>query len=221
MNFEIITTLTKQLRTLRFALRNDRQAMLQFRLLLMGLLTCVAFYYAGYTILIEPGQHKLSQRKTQLHELQNLGIRPTSPEEALHVSQMKSRKERLVEEIAVLTFRRKMLLEQGRSQGNPERFQKIIFTMNENAPVDMENILSRMSIAEKRSTDLYQEYPASLEGQGKYHDFISYLRYIEKTPEISAIDNLTLDRIEPGQNIHPGSVSFSLKVSRILLQETP
>lgn len=209
--------MTKHLRQFQFILRNDREALNQFRIIVLGLLTCFAVYYAAHSVLIEPKTKKLANTIAQKEATAASKLELLGKDIIPIIAQMKTRKKMLVEEIAILKLRERLQREQWGSISDAGRFNKVLFTMTPYAPLNIEESLTQMSQGEKISLEMFDEHPTRLTGTGNYHDVVSYLQYIEKSPEIAKIDNLELTMAEEEESINE-TISFSLMVSRILLK---
>ncbi|MDT8335995.1 MAG: hypothetical protein RQ753_09870, partial [Desulfurivibrionaceae bacterium] len=99
------------------------------------------------------------------------------------------------------------------------RFNNIIFTMTPAAPISVEGKLRQMNMGEKRTLEMYDEQPIRLSGKDKYHQVLLYLRYLENSPEIGSLDNLTISAPAVEERGKSDAVDFSLLVSRIILKD--
>ncbi|MBU0482354.1 MAG: hypothetical protein KKG47_14775 [Proteobacteria bacterium] len=215
-----LNEITRHLRQFQFILRNDREAMNQFRIIVLGLLTCFAVYYAANAVLIAPKAKKLADKIAQKEEVSATKTEDSTKNIVPLITQMQTRKKMLQEEISILKLREKLQREQWGSIGDAGRFNKVLFTMTPYAPFSIEKSLTQMIQGEKRSLEMFEEHPTRLTGSGSYHDVVTYLQYIENSPEIAKIDNLELTTVSDEKDAVDETLHFSLMVSRILLKDS-
>jgi len=79
--------------------------------------------------------------------------------------------------------------------------------------------LTQMNLGETRKLEMFEEQPVSLAGRGNYPDVLAYLRYLEKSPEIGALNSLELKSSREAGEDDSKLVYFSLQASRIVLKE--
>lgn len=219
MNLLTLDQLTRYFRQFQFMLRNDKEVSSQFRTLLLGITTCLVVYYAGTSIILEPKEKRLRADLATKAEIATMGSGEQLAELAPRIAQLQQNKKVILGEIEILTLREKFQREQWRSLGDSTRFNNIIFTMNQAAPISIDGKLLQMTLGEKRSTEMFEQQGISLAGQAKYLDVLSYLQYMEKSPEIGSIDNLTINSV-PGEALRDtDSVHFSMLISRITLKD--
>ena len=221
MNIKLsdITKITKEIKKLFFVLRNDKEAQIQTRTLVLGIIVCFALNYSVSTLFIGPLQKNLKKKTSQRNEL-----KASTPEQlnaAMSVAIMKLEKEKreLEEKIATLKFKEKILLEHWGTISNEERFTKVILTLLPNAPINIEKELEQVTLVDSRSQDTFEMYPMSLKGDAAFPDLFNYLQYIESRPEIGAINNLTIERIPTKRYDRKAKVRFNVMVSRLGLRE--
>lgn len=206
-------------RKLEFVLRTDQEARVQSRILLLGLITCLVIYYAASTILLAPLTKKLAAAKARKQELVAMGEQGQSGTNGTKIAQLRTQKNAIQEEIAILELREKLQRRQWLAMGESGRFNRIIFAMNPTAPGNIDKQLTRMNLGETKKLELFEEQPVSLAGRGSYQDVLAYLRYLEKNPEIGALDNLELKSSREAGEDPSKLVYFSLQASRIFLKE--
>ena len=189
----------KNLKSWYFLLRNDAETLVQVRTLAMGVIACLVLYYGGSSVIIEPKQKKLL--KQQVHRQQIIST--TSSQVPLNlapvIKKLRARKLVLQRELAVLSNKEEFLKEQWSVLSDPERFNRIIFTMSSSAPVSISDDLDQMTLGETRSVEEFEIHPATLTGEGDFQDFLAYLQYLENRPEAGNIDNLTLEGLPGNQ----------------------
>lgn len=219
MHISPLSELARSFRKLEFVLRTDPEVRGQSRILLLGLITCLVVYYAASTILLDPLAKKLAAaqaRKQELVAMEGQGqLAVTGPK----IDQLRTQKSLILEEIAILEMREKLHRRQWLALGESGRFNQVIFTMNPTAPVNIDKQLTRMNLGESRALEMFEEQPVRLAGRGSYPDVLAYLRYLEKSPEIGALDYLELKSSrEAGEEVSK-LVYFSLQASRIVLKD--
>jgi hypothetical protein len=214
-----INQLTRHFRRFQFVLRNDSEARGQFWILVLGIITCLMVYYVGVRVVIAPKEKKLRASLAQQAEIVNRGSNQQLAGLAPRIAQLEQKTMDVQDDIAILGLREKFQREQWRSLADIARFNNIIFTMTPAAPINIEGKLQQMNLGEKRTLEMYDEQPIRLSGKGKYRDVLSYLRYLENSPEIGGIDNLILNALTAEEPKNSDLVHFSLQVSRILLKE--
>ncbi|MBU0485841.1 MAG: hypothetical protein KKB30_15160 [Proteobacteria bacterium] len=219
MNKSFTDRTIKNMKSWYFLLRNDPEALVQTRTLVMGIIACLVIYYGGNSVLINPKQKILIKQQTHRQELIASTSGQVSPDLTPVIQKLNSKKMAIQEEIAVLINQEGFLREQWEILSDPERFNKIIFTMSSSAPVSISENLDQMTLGETRSIDEFEIHPSTLTGDGDFQDFLAYLQYLENRPEAENIDNLTLEGL-PGDNTSkPAKIHFSIMISRIKLKK--
>jgi len=219
MDFAPLNQLSRHLRQFQFVLRNDAEASGQFRILVLGIITCLALYYAGNSVIIGPKTKKLQESRARKTEIAAMGSDRQLAGLGPKILQLQQKKKLIMEDIAILELREKFQREHWKSLGDPGRFNNIIFTMTPAAPISIDGKLLKMNLGEKRTMERHDEQPITLSGKGKYQDVLAYLHYMENSPEVGSIDNLAIKApTEEGQQ-NTDSVHFSMLVSRIMLKD--
>jgi Tfp pilus assembly protein PilO len=204
---------------LEFVLRTDPEARGQSRILVLGLATCLVVYYAASTILLAPLAKKLEAAQARKQELGAVGDQGQLAITGPKIDQLRSQKSAIQEDIAILAMREKLHRRQWLAMGESGRFNQVIFTMNPTAPVNIDKQLTKMNLGETRKFEMFEEQPVSLAGRGSYPEVLAYIRYLEKSPEIGALDNLELKSSREAGEEASKLVYFSLQASRIVLKE--
>jgi len=207
------------LKSFIFVLRSDKDAQLQARQFALGILVCIALFWAGSTLLIAP---KLQQREQQKMRLQE--IKASSPEEV--ITTISLRKEGLDKQILILqdkvdqlTLQNNLLLEHWDHQGDSDKFNKILFSPRSPAPEDIVSDLKLMQFNEPFDLDGFKVLPVVIEGDSEFTDLYSYLQYLEGNSEVGTLQNLVIET-EPGDNLMQTSeIHFSLVAGRIVLNQ--
>lgn len=213
--------LTDLLRNWYFVIKNDAESRQELRHLLLGLTVCLVIFYAGNALFIAPLEKNLGQKNARRTEL--LAQDPGLASQVLTAEQqaLKSEQQRLEEENAILTLQESFFKEQWQLWGNAERFTKIIFTLLPRAPVNLENSIKQMSQLEKRSKDGFAVYAINLAGEATFQELYRYLAYVEAQPEVSVIENLTIERLPVEGYQKPAKVRFSVVMGRLAYEERP
>lgn len=215
-----ITRIIKEAKNLFFVLRNDKEAQIQGRTLVLGIFVCLALYYGIFTLFIEPGQKNLSKKMTQLTEMKGSSTAQLNTAMAVALKNLEQQKNKLKEKINTLQFKEKLLLEHWDMVGDEEQFSKIIFTLLPSAPMNIEKNLDQVTLIDRRSKDAFDMHPMTIVGDAYFPDLFNYLQYMESRPEIGAINNMTIE-IKPTKKYYQeAKVHFSLMVSRLSLKET-
>jgi hypothetical protein len=219
MDFASLNQLPRHFRQFQFVLRHDREAGGQFRILVLGVISCLMVYYVGMSVVIGPKEKNLRKNLARQAEIVSRGSSRQLVGLGPRIVQLEQQKTIVQDDIAILELREKFQREQWRSLGDIGRFNNIIFTMTPAAPINIEGKLQQMNLGEKRTMEMYDEQPIRLAGKDKYYEVLSYLRYLENSPEIGSIDNLTITALSAEDRNKADSVYFSLQVSRILLKD--
>lgn len=219
MAFVALTEITRSFRELEFVLRTDPEARGQGRILLLGLVSCLVCYYAATTILLAPLQKKVAAAQARKQELAALGDPGQMAMVGPKLDQLRSQKEAIREEIAILELREKLHRRQWLAMGESGRFNRIIFTMSAAAPVNIDKQLTQMNLGDSKKLEMFEEQAVSLAGRGSYRDVLTYLDYLEKSPEIGGVDNLELKSWREAGGETSSLVSFSLQANRMVLKE--
>lgn len=219
MTFPWLSEFTRTCRKLEFVLRTDPEARSQSRILLLGLATCLVVYYAASTIFFAPLSKKLEAAQASKQELVAMGDQGQLAITGPKIIQLQAQKAAIKEDIAILEMREKLQRRQWLAMGESGRFNQVIFTMNPTAPVNIDKQLTQMNLGETRKLEMFEEQPVSLAGRGSYQDVLTYLSYLEKSPEIGALDLLELKSSREAGDEASNLVYFSLQASRIVLKE--
>lgn len=219
MDFTSLNRLIRIFQKFQFALRNDRAAREQIRILVLGIIMCIVVYYLSQSIFIAPKEKELKKIRTRGAEVTAITNNQQMAMLGPKIVQLEHKKAVIQEDIAILKLREELQREHWRSLGNSTRFNNIIFTMSPAAPINIAGKLLQMNLGEKRSFEIHEVQPIILSGKGKYHDVIAYLDYLEKSPEIGSIDNLSLHK-PTGKDLDENeAIDFSMLVSRIILKD--
>jgi Tfp pilus assembly protein PilO len=221
MNITKLSEFARSCREFWFVLRTDQEARGQMRILVLGFATSLVLYYAATTVLLAPLQKKLKAARAQKQELASQQDLSQLAVIGPKIAQLRTQKSAIQKEIAILEMRERLQREHWRAMGEPNRFNLVIFTMNQTAPINIDNQLTKMSLGESRNLEMFSEQPVRLAGRGEYRDVMTYLRYLEKSPEIGALDDLELKSSREAGEDESELISFSLQVSRIELKESP
>ena len=215
-----IKKIIKEIKRLFFVLRNDKEAQIQSRTLVLGVFVCFALYYGISTLFIEPGQKNLSKKMARLTEMKGSSTAQLNTAMAIALKNLEQQKNKLEEKITTLQFKEKLLLEHWDMVGDEEQFSKIIFTLLPSAPMNIEKNLDQVTLIDRRSKDAFDMHPMTIVGDAYFPDFFNYLQYMESRPEIGAINNMTIE-IKPTKKYYQeAKVHFSLMVSRLSLKES-
>ncbi|MCK5608713.1 hypothetical protein KAR91_42945 [Candidatus Pacearchaeota archaeon] len=201
-----------------FVLRTDKDAQVQARQFALGILVCVALFWAGSTLLIDPKLQQLEQQRLRLQE-----IKASSPEEV--ITAISIRKEGLDKQIRILqdkvdqlTLQNNLLLEHWDYQGDSDRFNEILFSPHSPAPEDIVSDLKLMQFNEPFDLDGFKVLPVVIEGDAEFTDFYSYLQYLEGQPEVGTLQNLVIETLPADNFMNTSNVHFSLVAGRIVLK---
>jgi hypothetical protein len=207
------------LKNLIFVLRTDKDAQLQARQFALGILVCIALFWAGSTLLIDP---KLQQREQQRLRLQE--IKASSPKEL--ITTISIQKESLDKQIRILkdkveqlTLQNNLLLEHWDHQGDSDRFNKILFSPRSPAPKDIVSNLKLMQFNEPFDLDGFKVLPVVIEGEAEFTDFYSYLQYLEDNSEVGTLQNLVIETLPADNLMQTSEIHFSLVTGRIVLKQ--
>jgi hypothetical protein len=213
---------------------HDPEALVELRQLFLGLVIVVMVCYAAQTVLIQPRQKnvqkKISQQKELVATLANGEIEAMI---AKQLQQLMTEKKELTERIAQLRFQRQLYQEQFQGDNSKEQFSNVIFTLLPDSPVNIEGEFLQMNVMDVRSFDHFDVSPVNLQGDADYLEFLAYLQYLEKRPEVGTISDLVLEQFgtedqQPDASsgsvksvdafAQPVRVHFSLVIGRIQLR---
>ena len=214
-----ITRIIKEIKRVFFVLRNDKEAQIQSRTLVLGIFVCFALYYGISTLFIEPSQKSLAKKMAQRTELKGTSTTQLNAAMAIAISTLEKHKNELEKKITTLQFKEKLLREHWNMVGDEERFSKIIFTLLPSAPMSIEKNLDQVTLVDRRSKDVFDMHPMTLVGEAYFSDLFNYLQYMESRPEIGAISNITIESMPSKKYNRKAKVRFSLMVSRLSLKE--
>jgi hypothetical protein len=220
INIKSIQNLPKSLKRGYFALRSEPEAMEQFRLLMLGTITCLVILYGGISLFIEPKEKALAQKESQRESILAAVPSQYSKDMTPMLQQLIQKKTQLREQIGVLQLQKELLLRQWNLLGDATQFAEIIFTLQPLAGVSIGNNLDQMAVADTRSYDLYELYPVTLSGSADFKKLLDYLQYIERHSEVGLLDNLVMETLPHPDEATPATVHFSLMVGRINVKQT-
>ena len=173
----------------------------------------------GHSIFIDPKEKKLKVFLAKGAEVTTVANKQQMAALGPKIVQLEHKKEITQENIAILKMRERFQREQWRSLGDPTRFNNIIFTRSPAAPINIDGKLLQMTLGKKRALETHEEQPVILSGKGQYHDVLAYLFYMENSPEIGSIDNLSMKGALEKELKNNNSVNFSMLVNRIILKD--
>lgn len=150
-----ITRIIKEIKRVFFVLRNDKEAQIQSRTLVLGIFVCFALYYGISTLFIEPSQKSLAKKMAQRTELKGTSTTQLNAAMAIAISTLEKHKNELEKKITTLQFKEKLLREHWNMVGDEERFSKIIFTLLPSAPMSIEKNLDQVTLVDRRSKDVF------------------------------------------------------------------
>lgn len=222
MNIKLpdIARIMKEVKRLFFVLRNDKEAQLQTRTLVLGIFVCFALYYGISILFIEPGQKSLTKKTTERTQLKGSSPAQLNAAMAVAIANLEQQKNTLEEKIATLQFKEKLLREHWDMVGDEEQFSKIIFTLLPSAPLSIEKNLDQVTLVDRRSKDAFDMHPMTLVGDAYFSELFNYLQYMESRPEIGTISNITIESKPTTKYDQEAKVHFSLMVSRLSLKES-
>ncbi|MDA8164694.1 MAG: hypothetical protein M0017_06660 [Desulfobacteraceae bacterium] len=206
----------KNLKTWYFALRSDPDALVEIRQLALGILVCLALFYAGSTLLLAPRKAALAQKVARAGELRNSASGQASAALSTQKERLTKRQEQMEESLAILQLKKKYLRAHWEARGSNEQFSKVVFTLLPSAPIRIEQHLDKISQGEPQSAGGFTIQPVHLKGEAKFEDIFLYLQYLENSPEVSGIDGLVLEAAPPDAG--EGTVRFEMTVNRMFLE---
>jgi hypothetical protein len=207
--------LTNKIRALHLLLRNDPEAVAALRTLFLAICVCLVLVYTGTTLLLTPKNEKLKKMLAEKYSLQF--SHPGLMDDTLikKYNTLEKRILGLSESIAEAQLKEKLLRMQWEAMGDPKLFNKTILTLNDDAPVKMEQSLKKIDTLEPRSRGIFTIYPVLIEGEAPFDKLFIYLHYLESRPEVAFMDSLILSSDEFEENIR-----FSLVAGRMHLMES-
>lgn len=212
-------TISQKVLQLWGAIRHDPEALFEVRQLFFGLIIVAGSCYGAHALIVQPKESDL--KKKEAHREQLAASLAGGELESMVQSQLQrllAEQKKLTEGIGLLRFQEQLLREQYQRDNANEQFSKAIFTLLPYAPVDIEGEFMQMSVLDKRSFEQFDAYPVNIQGEATYSEFLSYLQYLEGSPEVGMISNLNLDQL-PGQSFAQlTQVHFDLVLGRIQLR---
>ena len=219
MSSQQLIILGNKLKAWFFLLKSDPEAFAELRKLCLGVLVCAAILYGGSTLLLSPQKKELRQKLAQKNEIENSAPAQLSSVLAAQVSQLETQQKTLREQTETLALQIRLIEEQWQSLTDREQFSKTLFTLQANAPINLENNLRQMSQLDDRSVNGFTLNTVSLAGEVPFPDLYRYLQYIEGRPEIGIIEDLSVTRLANAGDDHQAKVKFSLVVGRTTLDK--
>jgi len=202
-----------------FLLKSDPEAFAELRKLCLGVLVCLAVLYGGSTLFLAPQKKELRQKLTQKKEIESAAPAQLGSALAGQVSLLEAEQKTLREETETLALQIRLVEEHWHSLTDREQFAKTMFTLQANAPINMENHLRQMSQLEDRSVNGFTLNTVSLAGEVPFPELYRYLQYIEGRPEIGIIEDLAVERLKNAGYDQQAKVKFSMVVGRTTLDK--
>lgn len=199
--------------------KQDSEALFELRQLLFGVIIAVAISYGFYTLYAgtkEKENKKYNEEKSQLTA--SSGGKQL---EILLSGQMRKLAEssrKIEARLALLEFKEKILREQYSLENHNESFAKAIFTLLPLSPVDIENGFVQMNVMESRSFDFFDINPVNLQGDIVFSEFLYYLQYLEKRPEVGMIGDISLELLTGDQFAENKKIHFDVVLGTIQLR---
>ncbi len=219
MNAQQLIIIGNKLKEWFFLLKSDPEAFAELRKLCLGVLACAAVLYGGSTLLLAPQKKELHQKITQKKEVEGTAPAQLGSALAVQVSQLEAEQKALREQTETLALQIRLVEEQWQSLTDREQFSKTLFTLQANAPINMENHLQQMSQLEDRSVNGFTLNTVSLAGEVPFPELYRYLQYIEGRPEIGIIEDLAVERLTNAGYDQQAKVKFSMVVGRTTLDK--
>jgi len=219
VNSQQLVILGNKLKEWFFLLKSDPEAFAELRKLCLGVLACAAVLYGGSTLLLAPQKKELHQKTTQKNEVESTAPVQLGKALAGQVSQLEAEQKTLREQTETLALQIRLIEEQWQSLTDREQFSKTLFTLQANAPINMENHLRQMSQLEDRSVNGFTLNTVSLAGEVSFPELYRYLQYIETRPEIGIIEDLAVERAANAGYDQQAKVKFSMVVGRTTLDK--
>ncbi|MFA7348449.1 MAG: YtxH domain-containing protein [Desulfurivibrionaceae bacterium] len=219
MNAQQLITIGNKLKEWFFLLKSDPEAFAELRKLFLGILVCLAILYGGSTLFLAPQKKELRQKLTQKTEIESTAPVQMASALAAQVSQLEIEQKSLQTQTETLALQIRLIEEQWHSLTDREQFSKTLFTLQTNAPINMENHLRQMSQLEDRSVNGFTLNTVSLAGEVPFPELYRYLQYIEGRPEIGIIEDLAVERLKSAGYDQQAKVKFSMVVGRTTLDK--
>lgn len=217
MNAQQLIIVGNKLKEWFFLLKSDPEAFAELRKLALGILVCAAILYGGSTLLLAPQKKVLRQKLSQKKEIESTAPAQLGSALAAQLSQLEAQQKNLQEQTETLVLQIRLMEEHWQSLTDREQFSKTLFTLQANAPIDMENHLQQMSQLEDRSVNGFILSTVSLAGEVSFPQLYRYLQYLEGRPEIGIIEDLTVERPKGAGYDQQAKVKFSMVVGRTTL----
>ncbi|MFH1021086.1 MAG: hypothetical protein V1782_10840 [Pseudomonadota bacterium] len=202
-----------------FRLKSDPEAFAELRKLCLGILACAAVLYGGSTMLLAPQKKMLHQKLAQKNEIESTAPAQLGSALAAQVTRLEAEQIQLREQNEALALQIRFIEEQWQSLTDREQFAKTLFTLQTNAPVNMENHLRQMSQLEDRSQNGFTLNTVSLAGELPFPELYRYLQYIEGRSEIGIIEDLAVERLTGAGYDQQAKVKFSMVVGKTTLDK--
>ena len=198
--------------------RNDPDALTQVRQALLGFCVCIAVFWGGLVVMVEPREKILQEKLRHLQEL--TGASSGQLLEMLIASEknFSQENEALQQKNAVLKLQEALLRENWQSLGDPDRFNQVVFAMHPSSGISLPESLGQLNSKEKIIKDGYSLYPVTLQGDGYFSDFFDYLLHLEQRPEVGYINNVSIATIREGQPDRHRKIHFKIDIGRISIQ---
>lgn len=223
-----VKNIGRKLKALWGRVVHDPDALVEVRQLFFGLVIVAMVSYAAQSFLVKPRQESLQKKISQQKELAaTLANGEIEAMVAKQSQQLVTEKKQLTERLARFRFQKQLYQEQFQGDNSKEQFSNVIFTLLPDSPVNIEGEFMQMNVMDVRSFAHFDVSPVNFQGDADYLEFLAYLRYLEKRPEVGTISDLVLteqmgaspEAVKSMDTFsHPVRVHFSLVLGRVQLR---
>jgi len=208
----------KKMRRLWRTVLQDPEALFELRQLVFGVLIALGVSYGFYLVHVQAKEKVMAK---QLHHKAQLtasvGDGQNDVLRSLQLQKMSKTKKEIQEKISFLELKKRLLLEQYSGDQKSDSFTKVIFTLPPSAPVDIAKGFAQMSVLDTLSYEYYDIYPINLKGELEFSEFMHYLMYLERRPEVGMIGKIHLEHSPEDSFGTAGKIRFDVVLGRIQL----
>ncbi|MDA3971175.1 MAG: hypothetical protein PF442_07470 [Desulfobulbaceae bacterium] len=199
-------------------LRSEPEALLQFRQLILTCAICIFVAYGINKAVVAPRAEKNAELASRLVEH---NVAKNSQEVARLTSRLSALQQQMKKdqhELEILTLKERFIKEHWAGLGDNDKFNRLIFTQMDSAPVNIEQNLLKTTQLEPRNKNGFSIYPMALEGTGDFQQVFQYLRFLESRPEVGFLDQVSLAAIPATDIKKPVEVEFKISIGRLELK---
>lgn len=201
-----------------FIIKNDPAALEKFRTFIMTFIVLMTVSYAGFSLYVEPQEKSFKKKQNEFSAIDSSA--PVAVNDMLIVAYQKllAEEKEVDKRIALMQMRKNIFKEKWEGTADERSFAKIILSKMPETTDLVDDGMDQLIKLEPVKKENYTIFPISLEGETSYLKLYEYLDFLEKSPEVGALDNLLITVKYKDAVESEGPLMYRLKVGRIRIE---